>query len=231
MVVAAITFSPEWITAGATVLLVVVGLCGLRSLGLAADALDVETRPVIVIEAVESGNDLCDVFFDVQPNERGLPVLKQRTSDEDRNVDLLPHVTLLLRNVGRGAAVGLRLLAHVTIDGTSAVASITLPVVGVGDRDARRAVLRNNSQGRVTVNFYSIAHHQPEDAPGYLHWRGKWAIRLGLGRVAWFQRTRLYAWLVERVEKPHRSVYVYCAEPIVLRAPGKRRLEVWEPLG
>ncbi|HKU66181.1 MAG TPA: hypothetical protein VJP85_00210 [Candidatus Baltobacteraceae bacterium] len=235
MTLAVITLSPEWITAWATVALVAVGFFGLRSLSLSTRALAVEISPVIVIESAARGEQrVHDVSYDIQLDDAGKPILKERANDAAPQgspgsvvaaayigADPRPRKTLVVRNVGRAPAVGLRLLGYMNVGGASGALAITLPVVPAGDNDKRRILLRNNTTAPANIFFSGIAHHQPEDAPGFLYLRGYLAIRSGFVRLPGLARTPLYKWLVERQKVPHRRVYVYSAGAISLRGAGQ----------
>lgn len=222
---------PEWITALFTLGLLVVGIMGLRSLRIAARALEVETDPVLIAEEV-SPVDLAgktfDARWDISLDQNGFPTFRDAIKNPypsvaktwsgfDATLELRPNTAIRVRNVGRSAAVGLRLLAHIAIAGSSNGLPITFTLIAKNEE--RYIHLRNFTRAKVHVRFFSIAHHLPEDAKGYLYPRGYIAIRLRLVRIPGFAKTRLYRWLVQRQEQPTKSVYVFSDKTIIIPAP------------
>jgi hypothetical protein len=220
------------VTACITGGLLVVGLFGLRSLSLAARALKVETDPIIVVQElplyanVELNHHLMyyvglpDEPFQIVPN----PVedLYAGLSRTTPVVSLLPNVTLLVRNVGRFAAVGLQLNGMFNCRGTSH--AFRLPIDVLANDDMVYVTLVNRTLAEVTFRVFPTGHHQPDGDSEIFTPIGRLALRLKLAAAPGFKSTSLFAWIMRRPVPKARLVYVYSPKTVILRAPGESML-------
>lgn len=217
------------VTALSTLGLLIIGLFGLKSLRIAARALQVETDPVIVIDERGLVDGTLDAAYDILFDQQGTPQFRDILNENgpalfpiegtvmvSRIDPSLPVATLRVRNVGRSAAIGLRLIAHIAVGGRSN--GLSIPLTFIGANEERFIHFRNLTGAKVFVRFFSVAHHQPQDRPSLLYRRGYLAIRLRLGKIPGFANTRLYRWMLQHREKPHKSLYVYSATTTIVRA-------------